>query len=288
MIKIFTDSTSYIPSDIQLEYGITAMPVSVIIDGKTIHETDISNDTFYALIRKNKNTPKSLALQADEIAVAFEKEVADGHTILAIMVSSKISDTYKNACTAKDKVITKYPKASITIIDSKSGGMQEGLAVLTAAQAVKDGGWLEDIIKKTDNTIRHTKFLFIPDTLKFLEIGGRISITQLLLGSALQITPILTSKNGEIIPLETIRIKDKALERMVEIFKNDVDEYGVDTVIIHHIDAIDKAVELAKQVEKIARVEVSICDIGPAIGANVGPGAIGIVYKTIEQLPTSN
>lgn len=285
MIKIFTDSTAYIPKDTQLENDITVMPMSVTINGKTHLETEISNHTFYKSIREAKMMPKSNPLTVEDIKKAFEKELIEGHTVLAILISDKVSKTYQNACTAKNKLLEKYPRANITIVDSKSGGMQEGLAVLAAAEVAKSGAWLEDVTKAADNNIHHTRFMFMPETLKYLEIGGRLKKAQAIIGSALQIIPILTAKNGEITLLESVRTKNKALNRILEIFKNDTTLYGVRKVIIHHIDAIDAAQEFANQISEISGLEATICGIGAVIGANVGPGAIGLVYETIEALP---
>jgi len=268
----------------QQENDITVMPLSVTIDDKDFLETEISNDTFYKSIKEAKALPKSNPLSVDDIKNAFEKELAEGNSILAILISAKLSETYENACTAKKKLLGKYPRSNITIIDSQSGGMQEGLAVLAAAETAKSGAWLEDVVKAADSTIHHTKFIFMPETLKYLEYGGKLRRGQAIIGNALQIIPILTAANGEIAPLESVRTKSKALNRIIEIFKTDISKYGVRKIIIHHIDAIDTAQVLADQISEIASLEATICEIGAVIGANVGPGSVGIVYETIEAL----
>lgn len=285
MIKIFTDSTSYIPKEDQLANDIIVMPMTVTINDKDFLEHEISNDTFYKGIKESKTMPKSNPLSVDTIKNAFEKELKDGNTVLAILISDKVSQTYQNANTARKKLLEKYPRANITLIDSQSGGMQEGLAVLAAAEVAKSGAWLEDVIKAADENIHHTRFMFMPETLKYLEIGGKLKKAQALIGGALQITPILTTINGEITLLESVRTRSKAQSKILEIFKSDIEKYGVRKIIIHHIDAIEKAQELADLVSDVAKLEATICDIGAVIGANVGPGAIGIVYETIEELP---
>lgn len=283
MIKIFTDSTSYIPSDMLLEYNITVLPLHIIINDREILENEITNEHFYKMIRKSHHTAQTKSVQVHEIEEAFEKELQESHPIMAIFLSSKVSQTYNNACSAKENLMEKYPRASITIIDSESVAMEEGLAVLSAAEAIENGEWLEGAQKAAEETIRHTKFLFIPKTLKYLQLGGRLGKSQALLGGALNITPILHSFNGEVGLLETIRTKSRALKRIIEIFKEDVKSYGVTNVIVHHIDAFEDASKFADEVISIANIPVSICDIGPVVGANVGPGAIGIVYKTLQQ-----
>lgn len=282
MIKLFTDSTSYIPSDIQLEYNISILPLSIIIGDKKILETEITNEHFYKLIKKSHHAAQTKSLQVTEIQDSFEKEIQQCHAILAIFLSSKVSKTYQNACSAKDNLMKIYPKASITIIDSESVAMEEGLAVLAAAQSIKSGAWLEDAELAAKTTMQQTKFLFVPKTLKYLKLSGSLGKTQALLGGALHITPILHSADGEVGLLETVRTTSKALSRILAIFKEDMKTYGVTNIIVHHIDAFEEAAEFAKEAEDIAHIPVSICDIGPVVGANVGPGAIGIVYRTTQ------
>lgn len=282
MIKLFTDSTSYIPSDIQLEYDITVLPLHVIIDDKVIPETEITNEHFYKLIRKSHHTAQTKSVQVKEIYDAFEKEVQKVNTVLAIFLSSKVSQTYENACTAKQQLLKVYPKASITVIDSESVAMEEGLAVLAAAQEVKSGVWMEGAEIAANATIQQTKFLFVPKTLKYLKLGEKLGKVQALFGGILHITPILHSADGEVGLLETVRSYPGALKRILEIFEEDIKTYGVTNIIVHHIDAFDEAMEFANEAKDIAGIPVSICDIGPVVGANVGPGAIGIVYKTTK------
>jgi len=285
MIRIFTDSTSYIPSDIQLEYGISILPLSIHIDGHTIPETEISNEHFYQKIKKTGVLPMAMEVPVHQIEAAFESVVADGDTVIAIFMSSRANATCKNAMEARENIIKKNPKATIKIIDSLSFAMGEGLAVLSAAQSAREGKWFEEVVEAAQESLECTRFLFIPASTKFSELGGRISKAQAVVGKALQVTPILEAKHGEIGPHEVVVSKAKALDRMLEIFKSHIDIYGARDVVVHHIDCMDRAEELAERVRSMADVEVSICDIGPVIGCQVGPGALGIVYRTISPIP---
>lgn len=285
MIKIFTDSASYLPKELQEENNITVLPFNLSVDGDEFLETEITNEKFYSVIKKTGQMAKTTPLQPEDFIAAFEKEIIEGNTIVGVFIGAKMSKTFDNANKAKTKLLAKYPRANINIVDSKSNSMQEGLAVLAAAETAKSGAWLEDVINAANNNINHTRFLFMPETLKYLEIGGRLGKAQALIGNALQITPILMTQNGEVVPRENIRTKSKALIKLMEILEEDINKYGIKKIIVHHIDCIGTAQELAEKAEEIAKVEVSICDIGPSVGANVGPGAIGIVYETIEELP---
>jgi len=285
LIKIFTDSTSYIPKDIQLEYDISILPLSVNVGGKEYIETQISNDSFYEMIKRNNKPAKSSPPNLDVIVEAFEEDIKNNNQILGVFITSFASETYKLACKAKEILLKKYTRANITIIDSMSTSMQLGLAVLAAAEASKRGAWLEDVVKSVDETMKRTRFLFIPATLKYLEINGRIGKAKALVGNLMKMIPLLTTSGGQIAPFETIRTYQKAIDRMVEVLKSDMDKYGIERVVVTHIDAIDEATTLVNRLKEISGVDVAISDVGPVVGGNVGPGTIGFVYKTIQEMP---
>jgi len=286
MIKLLTDSSSYIPLDVQVEHNITVLPLKVVVDDKEYQETAISNDSFYKAIRKSKKKSTSLPLSVEDAVTAFEKEVKQGNAVLAVLLSSKISDSYKNACIASKKVLVKNPKASITIIDSQASCMQEGFAVIAAAKKIKEGAWLEDVIRTAENTIKNTRLLLIPDGLKYMEYGDRIKKFQLIFAGSVQMTPIITYIDGEIRLHEVVHTKSRAVKKAIEVFKSDIYKYGIKSVNISHIDALDEAMEIAQQVRDISKVEeVIISDIGPVVGAHIGPGTVGIIYETNDSLP---
>ncbi|MBN2879896.1 MAG: DegV family protein [Clostridia bacterium] len=285
MIRIFTDSTSYIPSDIQLEYGISVLPLSINIEGNIIPETEISNEHFYKQIKKSGLLPTVVEVPTSKIESAFEAVVDEGDIVVAIFMSSRANATYKNAIEARENIMKKNPKATIKVIDSLSFAMAEGLAVLAAAEAARRSKWFEEVVEAAQTSLKCTKFLFIPSSTKFSVLGGRINKAQAMVGKALQVTPILEAKNGEIGPREVVVSRAKAMERMLEIFKAHVDIYGAKDVVVQHIDCMERAEELAERLRGMAEVEVSICDIGPVVGCQVGPGALGIVYRTISPIP---
>ncbi len=134
MIKIFTDSTSYVPNDIQSEFDIAVIPLTIEIDGKEIPETQISNESFYELIKKTNKIPRTKPLASEEIFHAFEVEIQKGNTIIAIFLSSKISDTYKNGCFAKEKLIEKINKVG----DKEVIGEEEISAFIKSPQLKGD------------------------------------------------------------------------------------------------------------------------------------------------------
>ena len=117
-----------------------------------------------------------------------------------------------------------------------------------------------------------------------MEIGGRINKFQSMFGGLMKMIPIIMPTDGEVKLYETVRTKANAVKRSLEVMQSDINTAGIKKIVVSHIDSFDEAMELAKHVEEIARVEVNISDIGPVIGAHVGPGAIGIAYQTVDEI----
>ena len=142
---------------------------------------------------------------------------------------------------------------------------------------------IEEIKKAKEEAkkvINISKFLFVPDTLKYLKKGGRIGGASALFGTILQIKPILTVQNGETSVYEKVRTKKKAVEVILKKVLDDMTEKGLGEVIVHHINCEEEGLELAKRLENELKIPVKIQSIGATIGLHVGPGSIGVAYYT--------
>ncbi|QXM06383.1 DegV family protein [Crassaminicella indica] len=283
-IKIITDSTSYIPENLKKEYDISTVSLSIIFEDEVFKEVNISNDRFYEKLEKSKKIPTSSQPTVDEFYKVFEKNVKENNDIVGIFISSDMSGTYSTAGLAKNMILEKYPKAKIEIIDSRSNSMQLGYAVLAAAKAAKEGKSLQEVVEAVKKNIKRSRFIFIPDTLEYLKKGGRIGTAKALIGSIFQIKPILTVTDGKTNVFSKVRTKKRALEKMIDIFLENIKSCGLGDVIVHHINCEEEAKKFAKKIEEKIGKAVFICSIGPVIGTHVGPGSIGIVYYTKEEL----
>lgn len=285
MIRVFTDSTSYIPKDLQEKYNIKVLSLSVSLDDKEYIEVDTSNEEFFAHVDASSEFPKSSQPSLEAVYDAFKTELDNGNSIVGVFISTKMSGTYQTACMVRDDLLEKYPDASITLIDSKSNCMQLGLAALAAAEAIFEGKKLAAVINAVEETIKRTRFIFIPKNLKYLEKGGRIGKAQALLGNALKLIPILTVKDGETDSMAKVRTFSKATNKLISLLKEDTEKLGVKKLVITHINALDQAKELLDRVSEFINIEVVISHIGPVIGTHVGPGAVGFIYMTQEEHP---
>ncbi len=286
-VTVITDSTSYLPLADRERYGIGVVPLSVSLDGIEYVEDTPIVAKFYGALAASKAFPTSSQPSVEALLTALETPVASGNEVLAIFLSSEMSGTYSTALLARDMVLERHPDARIELIDSRSNCMELGFAVLAAARAVADGADLASATEAARRTIDRTRFLFVPDTLEYLHRGGRMGGAQALLGTLLQIRPILTVVDGKTEVFSKVRTKRKALAEIVAAFQRDIDAKGFVDAIVHHIDDEEEGNELAGLVEAVTGVAPQVIPIGPAIGTHVGPSTAGLVYSTVEEMHKS-
>ncbi len=278
MIKLITDSTSYLPKSLIGDYPIEIVSLSALIDDDIFVETETDNASFYARLAQGNSFPKSAQPSLEEMMEVFEAIVSGGDDVIATFLSSEMSGAYQTASMIKGELLEKYPKAKIELVDSKTNCMQLGFCVLYGAELAEQGKPIEAIAQAMRAYVHQSRFIFLPETLDYLKMGGRIGGAQAVLGNIMQLLPILTVKDGRTEVLQKIRTKKKAVKTLLQIALDDIKEYGLKHVVVHHIEAYEEGLSLAKQLQEELGVEVLVLDIGPVIGTHVGPGAIGIAY----------
>ncbi|MBW6409185.1 DegV family protein [Clostridium weizhouense] len=279
-VKVVTDSTSYIAEKLIKEYDISIASLNVILNGKSYKEIDLSNREFYEQMDKNNEIPTSSQPSTDELFQIFKEKVVNGDDVVGIFLSSKMSGTYSNSHLVREMILEEYPNAKIELIDSTTNCMQMGYQVIQAAKSAKAGNNISEVVNDVLKIRENSRFLFVPDTLKYLKKGGRIGGASALFGTILQIKPILTVENGETTVFNKVRTKKKAIDTIVDKVLQDVKEKGLGKVIVHHINCENEGLELARRLEGKLGIPVTIQHIGPIIGLHVGPGSIGVAYYT--------
>mgnify|MGYP000901350447 CR=1 FL=1 len=282
-VRILTDSTSYIADEIREELDIRVVSLNISFGEESFRETDVSNEEFYPMMEA-KGIPTSSQPAVGEIYQEIEKVVAAGDSLCGIFLSSDMSGTYDTVRMVVGMIKDKYPEAEIEIIDSRSNSMQLGFACIEAARAAKAGKSLAEVKEVTLRNIHRSRFLFIPDNLEYLKKGGRIGGASALIGNLLKIFPILTVEEGKVLVLNKVRHKEKAIRAMVEKMLQDIGQYGLGEIAVHHINCFEEAQGLVKKIKEKITTNVQVVPIGPVIGLHVGPGAIGIVYYTEKAL----
>lgn len=279
-VKVVVDSTAYIPKEMLNENDISVVSLNVLLDGESYREVDLENEFFYKKMDESNEIPKSSQPSIEEMKNVFLNIAKDGYDIVGIFISSKMSGTYSTAHLVRDIVLEEYPNTNIELIDSKSNCMQMGFSAIQAARAAKKGESIEKVVEEAKKVINSSRFLFVPETLKYLKKGGRIGSASALLGTILQIRPILTVENGETSVYDKVRTKKKAVEVILKKVLDDMTERGLGEVIVHHINCEEEGLNLARRLEEELKIPVKIQSIGATIGLHVGPGSIGVAYYT--------
>lgn len=278
---IVTDSTANLPEDQQAKYNVPTIPLNVhwgedtFLDGVTLKA-----DAFYKLITERKDFPKT-SQPSVGVFIDFFKSVAEKYetdTILGIFVSSDLSGTMASAIQAKAEL----PDMHIELVDSRSVSMGLGLQVLAALRAEEQGKNLQETMEIVQSCYDNSHVIFAVDTLEYLHRGGRIGGAARLLGSALNLKPVLTIEGGRVESLEKVRSRRKSLNRVLEIVTERTGGQPPVEVSIIQAVAEDEAVVLRDLViEQLKPGRISICTLTPVVGTHGGPGTLGIAFTMV-------
>lgn len=273
-VCVVTDSTADLPAEVATSLGIVVVPLNVHFGTETFLDgVTITPDTFYARIAQERQLPKTTQPSIGTFLDVYQR-YANPSGILSLHISSKISGTYNAACQAAREMQGQCP---IQVVDTLQASLALGLVVMAAARAVQAGASLEQAAQVARQTAPRCHLFGVLDTLEYLEKGGRIGKAAAFLGSLLQVKPILTLKDGEAHPLERVRTRRRALERMVEIAR----QYApLAQLAVAYSTTPDEALALAEQLKPIAPPHgILMGRFGAVLGTYLGPGALGIALE---------
>ncbi|PNV64814.1 DegV family protein [Rubneribacter badeniensis] len=280
MVRIITDSVASIPADEARKAGIEVVTLYVNRDGEELADAEMDLDAFYAEIYDMvDDIPTSSQPSQHALEEAFEDAARAGDEVLGVFISSGLSGTFDGAVRAARAVKARNIDFSYAIVDSSSCGYDEAWPVFDAVEARDAGEGLSGCLSAVLEGMERTRFLFTPETLTFLQKGGRIGGAAALLGNLIQLSPVLTVTDGAAATLAKVRTRKKALERIAATFRADIEKLGLKRVAVHYIG--DKAPALAwarEVVEPLIGRTVKVLPVSPVIGLHVGP-AVGIAYE---------
>ncbi len=279
-VKIVTDSSAHLPHAQRQKHDISVVPLKAIF-GTTEYrdEIDLSNEQFYKMLPTAKDHPTTSQPSAGDFMEVYRPLLDAGREIVSIHLPSKLSGTYASACAAKTELETQIKKAvPLSIVDTPWLSMALGLLCIAAAQAAETGKSREEIVAMVNALIPKLNLIFVLDTLEYLRRGGRIGGARAMLGSMLNVKPMLQIENGLVEPLEQPRSRAKALKRLLQIMEERTDHKPVHASVLHAM-CPDDAAALEKEVRsRFECKEFYMTEIGPVIGVHTGPNAIGLAF----------
>ncbi|MED4602904.1 DegV family protein [Paenibacillus validus] len=282
-VRIVTDSTADIPKDVREKLGIEMVPLKVLFGTESYRDAvDISADAFYDKLTGSNVMPTTSQPSPIEFLEVYQQlaEQGDG-PIISIHLSSAMSGTYQSALIAKTMI---DDKIDIDVVDSKSASYGFGLLVVAAAEAARQGKSREEILAMIAGIRESTKIYFLVDTLEFLQKGGRIGKAAALVGSLLNIKPILSiSDDGQVFSVDKVRGTKKAMGRIAEMLKQDFGHRPLH-LIFAYTKGQEHAQELQRQLESQFQVQsINYTQIGSVIGAHAGPGTIAVFAYPAQE-----
>ncbi|MDR7857215.1 DegV family protein [Tissierella sp.] len=272
MIKIITDSTSYIRKEYAEKENVDIVPLNYVFgeeNGKEKYPGEF--EEFFNKLSSTKLFPSTSQPSAGEFLTVFNKAFDDGYEeIIAILLSSKLSGTYNSAVLAKNMLENKR----ITIIDSEMAASNLRFLVEDAVEMAKEGKTSEEIGTHVNSKKLGMQVLLTTDILEYLSRGGRVSSVQSMVGNLLNIKPVIELKDGELKLLEKIRSKNKAISAIIDKVPKNVQK-----ISICHILVENEAEKLKLALEdKFPEIMITIDELGPVVGSHLGPGGIGICF----------
>lgn len=277
-IRILTDSTCDIPLEKAKALGITVVPLTVFFgDDAYLDGIELDNTAFYSKLQTSKQSPRTSQPSPASFQEAYMQLIHEGaEGILSVHVSSKLSGTYQSACNARDLLPEDMKKIPIEMIDSQIVSLGMGIPIMHAAEEARQGVSLTELKARLLDRIARNRIMFVLDTLEYLKRGGRIGRAKELLGNILSVKPILSFKNGQIVPIEQPRTRSKAYARIAQMVKDlgEVEEMAV----IESDEVVGQ--QLVQSLKSVYHGEIPTYTLGAVLGAYAGPGTAGVMVIT--------
>lgn len=273
-VAVITDSTAYIPKELREEKNITMVPLNVVFGNEAYkEEIEITTEQFYEEMKSTERLPKTSQPAVGLFEEVYKKLAQDHDEIIVITLSSGISGTYQTAVSAA----TMVENVKVHVFDSEISCMVQGFYVLKAAELAAEGKNSEEILTQLEEMKKNSRAYFMADDLSHLHRGGRLNSAQLIVGSLLQIKPVLHFENKVIVPFEKVRTEKKAMSRILGLLDEDAKDGAPLQVTVIHANRQEKAEQLISELqEKYPNCSFILSYFGPVIGTHLGEGSLGV------------
>lgn len=277
-VAIVTDSTSDMPPDLAGRHMISTVPLTVTIGGKSyLDGVEIQPDAFYERLAGAEVVATTSQPSPARFAELYRRLLAEHEEVVSLHISSKMSGTYAAAVQGAEDA----GRDRVRIQDTGMVSMPLGLLVLAAARMAEEGEGAQAILERLHTVQQGLRVYFMVASLEHLRRGGRIGRASALLGSVLQVKPVLTIADGEVTPLERVRTQEKALTRVMELAN---EHPGRICAFVGHAAAGRAAGRIAQALEPKAE-SLIVAPLGPVVGAHAGPGTVGVACYPADLFP---
>lgn len=284
---ITTDTLSDLPESYFAEHGIMRLSLKYLLDGQTYDlSNSLSGEEFYARMRAG-STPTTSQFNPDDVVAGFEPILREQKDILHISFSSGLSGSYNSARLGAEELREKYPERKIVVVDSLCASMGQGLLLYKAVQLKESGMEMDELTQWLENNKMNVVHLFTVEDLIYLHRGGRLSKLSAVLGTTLNLKPVLhVDDEGHLVAFVKVRGRKKALTTLVDSMEKKMGSWHDknDIVMISHGDCLEEAQYVADQIKAHFGIESFLLNpIGPVIGSHAGPGTIALFFMGDER-----
>jgi DegV family protein with EDD domain len=280
-VGIVTDSTASIPEKLLAELNIRTVPYYIHRGQEVLRDlVTIQRQAFYEWLPTAVELPRTASPGPGDYIELYQHLADDGvQEIVSIHMTSRVSGAFQAAMAAKEIVLETLPNLKIEVIDTLNVSMCHGWMVIEAARSALQRKPLGEIVERVRSLVPVTRMIQTADTLKYLYMGGRIGKARHLVGSLLNIKPLIGMQDGVIVPLGTARSRRQAYHMMVDLAERAVGESGRIKIAYVHAAALEEAQKIRELVEaRLIAVETLFAELSPALGVHSGPGTAGICF----------
>jgi DegV family protein with EDD domain len=274
-VAVVTDSTADLAPEVAARYGITVVPLNVHFGQQTFRDqVDLSTDEFMTRLATAEKLPTTSQPSVGVFESAFRALAKTYDEIIAVLISSRLSGTVRSAQLAAEAV---GDEVQVEIVDSQNVSYALGLQAIRAAELAREGHSAAEIAATLQMELASYHLVFFVETLEHLRRGGRIGKAAQLVGSFLNLKPLLRIDEGQVVPFERTRTRKKALEALVDFAKdmNDIERAAV----IYNTTPDDAQALVARIAPLSADPDIPIVKFGPVIATHIGPGVVGLAIK---------
>jgi DegV family protein with EDD domain len=276
-VKVVTDTTANVPEDLAKELGIRIVPYCIQFGSETFYENELSREEFHRRIGAGV-FPKTSQPPIGKFVEIFQEAAKDASALICITLTSAHSGGFASAMAAREMV----PEVPIEVVDSKAISMGTGYQAVAAARAARLGKSVNEIVPMLVAIRDRLHHYIAVDTLKYLQMGGRVSSFQAVLASMLSVKPILFVKDGALLPYERVRTRANSLQRVMEVTERALGrDLPVRLAVLHDQAAEDCRYVLDTLKSRLNVVESVTGELSLALTSHSGPGMVGVISYTV-------